>query len=46
MKNDSLCLQIYCKLGNMESGKEATVQLHLEAAPSLLEMVTHEFFHT
>ncbi|XP_009868536.1 PREDICTED: integrin alpha-4-like [Apaloderma vittatum] len=38
MKNDSLCLQIYCKLGNMESGKEATVQLHLEAAPSLLEM--------
>uniref|UniRef100_A0A8B9P338 Integrin subunit alpha 4 n=1 Tax=Apteryx owenii TaxID=8824 RepID=A0A8B9P338_APTOW len=38
MKNDSLCLQIYCKLGNMESGKEATVQLHLEATPSLLEM--------
>uniref|UniRef100_A0A8D0FSJ4 Integrin alpha third immunoglobulin-like domain-containing protein n=1 Tax=Strix occidentalis caurina TaxID=311401 RepID=A0A8D0FSJ4_STROC len=33
-----LCLQIYCKLGNMESGKEATVQLHLEATPSLLEM--------
>lgn len=28
----------------MESGKEATVQLHLEATPSLLEMVTHEFF--
>ncbi|NXE07415.1 ITA4 protein, partial [Lophotis ruficrista] len=38
MKNDSLCLQIYCKLGNMESGKEVTVQLHLEATPSLLEM--------
>ncbi|NXM24950.1 ITA4 protein, partial [Oxyruncus cristatus] len=38
MKNDSLCLQIHCKLGNMESGKEATVQLHLEATPSLLEM--------
>ncbi|NWW45986.1 ITA4 protein, partial [Pedionomus torquatus] len=38
MKNDSLCLQIYCKLGNMESGKEATVQLQLEATPSLLEM--------
>ncbi|KFQ16878.1 Integrin alpha-4, partial [Merops nubicus] len=38
MKNDSLCLQIRCKLGNMESGKEATVQLHLEATPSLLEM--------
>nr|XP_009674612.1 PREDICTED: integrin alpha-4 [Struthio camelus australis] len=38
MKNDSLCLQIYCKLGNMESGKEATVQFHLEATPSLLEM--------
>ncbi|NXA48871.1 ITA4 protein, partial [Nothocercus julius] len=38
MKNDSLCLQIHCKLGNMESGKEATVQVHLEATPSLLEM--------
>ncbi|NXW93360.1 ITA4 protein, partial [Alopecoenas beccarii] len=38
MKNDKLCLQIYCTLGNMESGKEATVQLHLEATPSLLEM--------
>ncbi|NXK38303.1 ITA4 protein, partial [Piprites chloris] len=38
MKNDSLCLQIHCELGNMESGKEATVQLHLEATPSLLEM--------
>uniref|UniRef100_A0A6G1R8W7 Integrin subunit alpha 4 n=1 Tax=Hypotaenidia okinawae TaxID=2861861 RepID=A0A6G1R8W7_9GRUI len=38
MKNDSLCLQIWCKLGNMESGKEATVQLHLEPTPSLLEM--------
>ncbi|NXA32799.1 ITA4 protein, partial [Eudromia elegans] len=38
MKNDSLCLQIHCKLGNMESGKEATVQVQLEATPSLLEM--------
>ncbi|XP_075612617.1 integrin alpha-4 [Balearica regulorum gibbericeps] len=38
MKNDSLCLQIHCKLGNLESGREATVQLHLEATPSLLEM--------
>ncbi|NXV78229.1 ITA4 protein, partial [Atlantisia rogersi] len=38
MKNDSLCLQIWCKLGNMESGKEATIQLHLEPTPSLLEM--------
>ncbi|XP_061235175.1 integrin alpha-4 isoform X2 [Neopsephotus bourkii] len=38
MKNDNFCLQIYCKLGNMESGKEATVQLQLEATPSLLEM--------
>ncbi|XP_010147443.1 PREDICTED: integrin alpha-4-like, partial [Eurypyga helias] len=38
MKNDSLCLQIYCKLGNMESGKEATIQLQLEATPALLEM--------
>ncbi|KAM6332806.1 integrin alpha-4 [Podargus strigoides] len=38
MKNDSLCLQIYCKLGNMESGKEATIQVHLEPTPSLLEM--------
>uniref|UniRef100_A0A8C3M2P8 Integrin subunit alpha 4 n=1 Tax=Chrysolophus pictus TaxID=9089 RepID=A0A8C3M2P8_CHRPC len=38
MKNDSLCLQIHCKLGNMENGKEATIQLHLEATPALLEM--------
>ncbi|NXP54235.1 ITA4 protein, partial [Heliornis fulica] len=38
MKNDSLCLQIHCKLGNLESGREATVQLYLEATPSLLEM--------
>ncbi|KAM6269240.1 integrin alpha-4 [Porphyrio hochstetteri] len=38
MKNDSLCLQIWCKLGNMENGKEATIQLHLEPTPSLLEM--------
>uniref|UniRef100_A0A8C3U5J2 Integrin subunit alpha 4 n=1 Tax=Catharus ustulatus TaxID=91951 RepID=A0A8C3U5J2_CATUS len=38
MKNDSLCLQIHCKLGNMESGKEATVHLHLEATPLLLQM--------
>uniref|UniRef100_A0A8D2NHZ4 Integrin subunit alpha 4 n=1 Tax=Zonotrichia albicollis TaxID=44394 RepID=A0A8D2NHZ4_ZONAL len=38
MKNDSLCLQIHCMLGNMESGKEATVHLHLEATPLLLHM--------
>ncbi|NWQ83829.1 ITA4 protein, partial [Columbina picui] len=38
MRNDNLCLQIHCTLGHMESGKEATVQLHLEATPSLLEM--------
>ncbi|NXR00731.1 ITA4 protein, partial [Sagittarius serpentarius] len=38
MKDDSLCLQIHCKLGNMESGTEATVQLQLEATPLLLEM--------
>ncbi|NXO00375.1 ITA4 protein, partial [Rhinopomastus cyanomelas] len=38
MENDRLCLQIFCKLGNMESGKETTVQLQLEATPSLLEM--------
>jgi len=40
MKNDSLCLQIHFKLGNMENGKEANIQLHLEATPALLEMVT------
>nr|AAB33104.1 alpha 4 integrin {C-terminal} [chickens, embryos, Peptide Partial, 161 aa] [Gallus gallus] len=33
MKNDSLCLQIHCKLG-----KEATIQFDLEATPALLEM--------
>lgn len=29
----------------MENGKEATIQLHLEATPALLEMVTW-IFHT
>ncbi|XP_003227172.1 integrin alpha-4 isoform X1 [Anolis carolinensis] len=38
MKNDPFCLQILCNFGDMESGKEATVQIHLEATPSLLEM--------
>uniref|UniRef100_A0A8C3SBC7 Integrin subunit alpha 4 n=1 Tax=Chelydra serpentina TaxID=8475 RepID=A0A8C3SBC7_CHESE len=38
MKEDHLCLQILCKFGNMESGKEAIVQMQLEATPSVLEM--------
>ncbi|KAJ7345573.1 hypothetical protein JRQ81_001523 [Phrynocephalus forsythii] len=38
MKNDPFCLQIFCNFGDMESGKEATVQVHLEATPSLLSM--------
>uniref|UniRef100_A0ABM5EV69 Integrin alpha-4 n=1 Tax=Pogona vitticeps TaxID=103695 RepID=A0ABM5EV69_9SAUR len=38
MKNDTFCLQIFCNFGDIESGKEATVQIHLEATPSLLSM--------
>ncbi|EMP26358.1 Integrin alpha-4 [Chelonia mydas] len=38
MKDDHLCLRILCKFGNMESGKEAIVQMQLEATPSVLEM--------
>ncbi|XP_074857267.1 integrin alpha-4 [Carettochelys insculpta] len=38
MKEDHSCLRILCKFGNMESGKEATVQMQLEATPSVLEM--------
>ncbi|CAM5089538.1 unnamed protein product [Natator depressus] len=38
MKEDHLCLRILCKFGNMESGKEAIVQMQLEATPSVLEM--------
>ncbi|KAM6461442.1 integrin alpha-4 isoform 2-T2 [Liasis olivaceus] len=38
MKDDPLCWQIFCKFGDMESGKESTVQVHLEATPSLLNI--------
>ncbi|XP_028604052.2 integrin alpha-4 [Podarcis muralis] len=38
MKDDSLCLQIFCNFGNMENGKEATVHVQLEATPSVLNM--------
>ncbi|XP_058045387.1 integrin alpha-4 [Ahaetulla prasina] len=38
MKNDQLCWQIFCKFGDMESGKESTVHVHLEATPSLLSI--------
>ncbi|XP_077175658.1 integrin alpha-4 isoform X1 [Paroedura picta] len=36
MKDDPLCLQIHCNFGDLESGKEATVHIYLEATPSLL----------
>uniref|UniRef100_A0A8C5RSQ1 Integrin alpha-2 domain-containing protein n=1 Tax=Laticauda laticaudata TaxID=8630 RepID=A0A8C5RSQ1_LATLA len=45
MKNDQLCWQIFCKFGDMESGKEATVHVHLEATPSLLSIVILEGRH-
>ncbi|XP_006022921.1 integrin alpha-4-like, partial [Alligator sinensis] len=38
MKDDNFCTKVLCKFGNMESGKEATVHMHLEATPALLEM--------
>ncbi|KAH0621555.1 hypothetical protein JD844_022967 [Phrynosoma platyrhinos] len=38
MKDDPFCLQILCNFGDMESGKEATVHVNLEATPSLLHM--------
>ncbi|XP_042311278.1 integrin alpha-4 [Sceloporus undulatus] len=38
MKEDPFCLQILCNFGDMESGKEVTVQINLEATPSLLHM--------
>nr|XP_006121755.2 integrin alpha-4 [Pelodiscus sinensis] len=38
MKEDHLCFRILCKFGSMESGKEVTVQIQLEATPSILEM--------
>uniref|UniRef100_A0A8D0HTS4 Integrin subunit alpha 4 n=1 Tax=Sphenodon punctatus TaxID=8508 RepID=A0A8D0HTS4_SPHPU len=38
MKEDHLCLRILCKFGDLENGKEITVQMHLEATPSVLEM--------
>ncbi|XP_062974667.1 integrin alpha-4 [Elgaria multicarinata webbii] len=38
MKDDPFCLLILCNFGDMESGKEATVHVNLEATPSLLNM--------
>uniref|UniRef100_A0A8D0DZ86 Integrin subunit alpha 4 n=1 Tax=Salvator merianae TaxID=96440 RepID=A0A8D0DZ86_SALMN len=38
-EDDPFCLQIRCNFGNMESGKEATVHILLEATPSLTNMV-------
>uniref|UniRef100_A0A7M4F3X2 Integrin subunit alpha 4 n=2 Tax=Crocodylus porosus TaxID=8502 RepID=A0A7M4F3X2_CROPO len=38
MKDDNFCTKVFCKFGNMESGTEATVHMHLEATPALLEM--------
>uniref|UniRef100_A0A670XW68 Integrin subunit alpha 4 n=1 Tax=Pseudonaja textilis TaxID=8673 RepID=A0A670XW68_PSETE len=45
MKNDQLCWQTFCKFGDMESGKESTVHVHLEATPSLLSIVILEGRH-
>ncbi|XP_044282954.1 integrin alpha-4 isoform X1 [Varanus komodoensis] len=36
MKDDPFCLQILCNLGDMESGKEATVDVTLEATSALV----------
>ncbi|XP_029461777.1 integrin alpha-4 [Rhinatrema bivittatum] len=38
MKEDSLCLQIHCKFGKMESGREENVQVSLEVNLANLEM--------
>ncbi|XP_066491235.1 integrin alpha-4 [Tiliqua scincoides] len=37
MKDDPLCLRILCNFGDIESGKEAAVHIHLEATPVLLK---------
>uniref|UniRef100_A0A8D2INU3 Integrin alpha third immunoglobulin-like domain-containing protein n=1 Tax=Varanus komodoensis TaxID=61221 RepID=A0A8D2INU3_VARKO len=39
MKDDPFCLQILCNLGDMESGKEATVDVTLEATSALVAVV-------
>ncbi|XP_027721802.1 integrin alpha-4 isoform X1 [Vombatus ursinus] len=38
LKNDLHCLVFSCNFGKMESGKEASVHIHLEGRPSILEM--------
>ncbi|XP_068924669.1 integrin alpha-4 isoform X1 [Petaurus breviceps papuanus] len=38
LKNDPHCLIFSCNFGKMESGKEASVHIHLEGRPSVLEM--------
>ncbi|XP_056650073.1 integrin alpha-4 isoform X2 [Monodelphis domestica] len=38
IKNDPHCLIFSCNFGKMESGKEASVHIHLEGRPSILEM--------
>lgn len=39
MRKDHSCLQILCSLGDLESRKEATVYLQLEATPAVSNMV-------
>ncbi|XP_053142177.1 integrin alpha-4 isoform X2 [Hemicordylus capensis] len=36
MKDDPSCFRILCNFGDIGSGKEATVQIYLEATPALL----------
>ncbi|XP_074071671.1 integrin alpha-4 isoform X2 [Macrotis lagotis] len=38
LKNDLHCLIFSCNFGKMESGKEASIYIHLEGRPSILEM--------
>ncbi|KAM8787764.1 integrin alpha-4 [Rhynchonycteris naso] len=38
IKADPYCLSVLCNFGKMDSGKEASVHIHLEGRPSISEM--------
>ncbi|XP_064167388.1 integrin alpha-4-like isoform X1 [Anguilla rostrata] len=38
MKNDGQCLNVICKLGDLDIGKEATIQMEVELNPAVLQI--------
>ncbi|XP_018584475.1 integrin alpha-4 isoform X2 [Scleropages formosus] len=38
MKNDSMCLYVECELGDVEVGKEATIQMEVDVNPAVLQI--------